>query len=121
MSLFTTVIAVVVGSWVAMSGGSWPPSPAQVTEIQNGLRSFVVQQATAQHRKLPDWSSYTFQYQGRSDGGQKVVFINAFCISPPEYTQQQFVLVFDGGTCFFEVKYDPNKKSFIQLTFNGEA
>jgi hypothetical protein len=121
MNLFTTVAAVAVGSWVAMSGGAWSPSPTQVTEIQGGLKPFVLHQATEQRRKLPDWSSYTFQYQGRLDGGLKVVFINAFCISPPEHTQQQFVLVLDGGTCFFEVKYDPNKKRFFQLTFHGEA
>jgi hypothetical protein len=85
------------------------------------LEPFVKQQAAEQHQKLPNWSSYTFQYQGQMDGENKIVFINAFCIAPPEYAQRQFVMVFDGGPCFFEVKYDPNKKKFFQLTFNGVA
>ena len=121
MTPFSTVVAVAVGSWLAISGGSWSPSPAQVDEIQNELKPYVIQQAAAQHRKLPDWSRYTFQYQGQMHGGRKVVFINAFCISPPGYARQQFVLVLDGGTCFFEVMYDPDKKEFFQLLFNGEA
>lgn len=121
MTLFGIFAAAAIGSWIAISGGPWSPSPAQVTEIQSGLKSFVVQQATQQHRKIPDWSSYTFQYQGQMDSGQRVVYINASCISPPEYAQRQFVLALDGGTCFFEVKYDPAKRRFFQLVFNGEA
>ncbi|MGC2049454.1 MAG: hypothetical protein WA635_12695 [Gallionella sp.] len=121
MNLLSAVAAIAVGTWIVMSGGSWSPKPEQLGEIQSSLESFVKQQAAEQHRQLPRWSSYTFQYQGQLDGGYRIVFINAFCIPPPEYSQRQFVFVFDGGPCFFQVKYDPNKKRFFQLTFNGEA
>jgi hypothetical protein len=121
MNILSAIVAIAVGSWVSMSGGSWSPAPEQLSVIQSSLEPFVKQQAAEQHRQLPNWSNYSFQYQGQLDGGQRVVFINAFCIAPPEYTQRQFVLVFDGGSCFFQVKYDPNKKRFFQLMFNGEA
>ena len=121
MNLIGTVLVVVVGSWVAIPGGAWTPAPEQLTEIRSNLELFVKQQALKQNKKLPIWSSYTFQYQGQVVDKQEVVLINAFCIEPPEYSKHQFVLVFDGGPCFFQVKYDPNKKKFFQLMFNGEA
>ena len=121
MNLLVAVVAVAVGSWVAVPGGSWSPAPEQLSEIRSSLEPFVKQQAAEQHRQLPNWSRYSFQYQGQLDDGQRVIFVNAFCISPPEYAQRQFVFVFDGGPCFFQVKYDPNKKRFFQLMFNGEA
>ena len=121
MNLIGTVLVVVVGSWVAIPGGAWSPAPKQLTEIRSNLEPFVKQQALKQNKKLPIWSSYTFQYQGQVVDKQEVVLINAFCIETPEYSKHQFVLVFDGGPCFFQVKYDPNKKKFFQLMFNGEA
>lgn len=121
MNLLRAVVEISLGSWVLISGGAWSPAPEEISEIQSRLELFVKQQAADQHRKLPNWLNYTFQYQGQMDGENKIVFVNAFCIAPPEYVQQQFVMVFDGGTCFFEVKYDPNKKAFFQLTFNGDA
>ncbi len=121
MNILAAVIAVAVGSWAAVPGGSWSPAPEQINEIRSSLEPFVRQEAAEQHRQLPNWSRYSFQYQGQLDDGQRVIFVNAFCISPPEYAQRQFVLVFDGGPCFFQVKYDPNKKRFFQLMFNGEA
>ena len=30
-----------------------------------------------------------------------------------------FVLVDDGGACYFQVYYDPERKKFIRLAFNG--
>jgi len=34
---------------------------------------------------------------------------------------KSLIAVMDGGACFFNVKYDPAKKSFYDLTINGEA
>jgi hypothetical protein len=34
---------------------------------------------------------------------------------------KSLIAVMDGGACFFNVKYDPVKKSFYDLTINGEA
>jgi hypothetical protein len=121
MNLISAALIIAVGSWIVIPGGAWSPAPEQLSEIRSSLEPFVKQQAFEQHRQLAKWPSYSFQYQGQLDAGQKVIFINAFCISPPEYAQQKFVLVFDGGPCFFQVKYDPNKKRFFQLMFNGEA
>lgn len=121
MNLFATIVAVAIGSWVVVPGGSWSPSPEQINEVRSRIAPFVQQQAKVQHQELPIWSQYSFQYQGQLDDGKKIIFVNAFCISPPEYTLRKFVEEFDGGPCFFQVKYDPQKKMFLQLIFNGSA
>ena len=121
MNLFSAVLAIVVGSWLHIPDGSWSPAPEQLSELRNSLEPFVKQQALTQHLQLPKWQNYTFQFQGQVDEGQKIIFVNAFCSSPLEQARVQFVVVFDGGSCFFQVKYNPNKKLFYQLMFNGEA
>ena len=121
MNTISAMQLFAVGSWILVSGGAWTPTPEQLSEIRNSLEPFVKQQAVTLNKKLPTWSSYTFQYQGELDDGHKVVFIKASCSPLPDYAQQQFAIVLDGGTCIFEVKYDLNKKRFFQLMFNGEA
>jgi len=121
MNVISAALTVAIGSWVFIPGGGWSITPIELSEIQNGLESYVKEQASIQHRHLPEWSNYTFQYQGQINDNKKLVFINAFCISPPGYIQRQFVIVLDGGTCFFQVKYDPTTKKYYDLMFNGEA
>lgn len=38
-----------------------------------------------------------------------------------EKALQELIVVEDGGTCLFNVKYDPEKKVFFQFWLNGEA
>ena len=121
MNLATAAVAISIGSWTLVPGGSWSPSSEDLTEVRSRIEPFVKVQAAANHRELPAWSRYSFQYQGRSEGERKVIFVNAFCITPPPYAREQFVFVFDGGPCFFNLKYDPQKKQFFDLMFNGHA
>ena len=119
-----TVLAaatIAVGSWISVPGGSWVPDVGTMDQIRGSLRPCVLERAARDHRELPAWSSYTFQYQGQFEGTAKVVFINAFCGDPPSYAAEHFVRVFDGGTCFFNLKYDPVQRRFFGLAFNGVA
>jgi hypothetical protein len=115
------VAALAVGSWIAVPGGDWNPSEQVVNEIRAGLEKFVQMKATEQKKRMPEWSTYTFQFQGQEKGGQKFVFVNAYCTAPPEYSTERFVFVLDGGPCFFNVKYDPKLHTFFELGFNGDA
>ncbi|WP_026687460.1 hypothetical protein [Azovibrio restrictus] len=121
MSELPVAAAIAVGSWIAVPGGSWSPTQEEITAVRAQLAPHVKQIATKQHLILEKWSNYSFQYQGQLEGSSKVIYINAFCIPPPPYTQTRFVIFFDGGTCFFQAKYLPKNKSFIQVTFNGKA
>ena len=121
MSNLATATAISVGAWIAIPGGAWSPSASQIADARQQLEPYARQVAAEQHLSLPEWSHYSFQYQGQIEKGTKIIFINAFCITPPEYAQQQFVVFFDGGTCFFQAKYAPKKKQFLQVMFNGDA
>lgn len=115
------IAAFLVGSWFPIAGGTWTPDQGAVAQLRAALQPYVVAQARDQRRKLQPWSSYTFQFQGRGNAGGKFIFINAFCSAPDAYAAKRFLQVLDGGTCYFELKYNPKTKTFYDLGFNGVA
>jgi hypothetical protein len=113
-------VALSIASWINVSGGAWDAS-STFTEMQPQLEPYVARAASQEHKQLPPWSTYTFQYQGQELRGRRFVLINAFCIPPREDVKTQFLLVLDGGPCFFRAKYDPSRKTFYELEFNGDG
>ena len=113
--------ALLVGSWFPMAGGTWTPEQTAAAQLRAALQPYVAAHASDQHRALQPWSSYSFQYQGRGSANGKFIFINAFCSPPDPYAAKRFVQVLDGGTCYFELKYNPKSKTFYDLGFNGVA
>ncbi len=75
-------------------------------------------------RSLKKWNTYRLQYQGQEEQGRKFVYINAFCsLHNPKGVNlsKDFVLVHDGGGCFFQLKYDLIANKFFDVFINGEA
>jgi hypothetical protein len=121
MKTIAAVLAIATGSWTAIPGGTWALSPQQILEVRSRVESHVRSEAGSHNVQLPAWSQYSFQYQGRTEGQSRVVFVNAFCIPPPAYARSEFVVVFDDGPCFSNVKYDVEKRKFLPVSFNGHA
>jgi hypothetical protein len=115
-----TIFLAAVATWIHVQGGTWVPT-TEINAIQAGLRPHVEAAAASRGRKLPEWHTYTFQYQGEGDPSRRVVVINAFCIEPPADVKTRMVVALDGGTCFFNVKYDALRGAFVELQFNGEG
>ena len=113
------LFAVAIGSWISISGGTWQPTTQDLNGARSGLQSYVAKTAKEEQVNLPKWSLYTFQYQGRTIEKKRFIYINAYCTTPPKYSANRFVQVFDGGSCFFSVLYDPKTKTYTNLTFNG--
>ena len=108
--------------WVGVEGGSWVPSAEAISKLKEQIEAFVSNQAKTEGRKLREWKTYTFQYQGQEENGRTFVFVNAFCMSDKQWQlKKQMVFVLDGGTCFFNLKYDPKTNQFFSLQVNGEA
>jgi hypothetical protein len=108
--------------WIKVAGGKWDPSPTMLTDLKAQIESYVKSQAKAQGRELKQWQDYTFQYQAREEKGRKYIFINALCASTDRHTlDKQIIVILDGGSCFFNLKYDPGQKVFFDLIINGEA
>ena len=108
--------------WIKVAGGRWDPSSTILTDLKAQIESYVKSQAKAQGRELKRWQDYTFQYQGQEEKGRKYIFINALCASTDRQTlDKQIIVILDGGSCFFNLKYDPDQKVFFDLFINGEA
>jgi len=116
----STVLAE--NTWVRVKGGGWEPDPQVLLELKAQLEPYTKDKAQKGGRKLKNWSEYTFQYQGKEEKGRKYVFVNALCHKHPEWNlEQQMILVDDGGTCFFNLKFDPARRQYYDLIINGEA
>jgi len=105
--------------WIAVPGGSWSPTPNQLDKLRARFETFIQKGAAEKRVTLHPWQDYSFQFQGQVKDNQKVVFVNAFCIAAPDYAQQRFVMVLDGGPCFFNLIYDVAHDRFLELRFNG--
>ena len=125
----TLVVSLATGAtsagaesdWIRVEGG-WVPGPHVLREIRAGLQPYVERQAHIQRRKLRNWGQYTFQYQGREEKGHRYVFVNALCHRDPSWNlEKRMVLVLDGGSCFFQLKVDPEQRRYYELIINGEA
>jgi hypothetical protein len=114
------LLMFVSSPWVAVQGGTWVPPLEVVAEFQDKIESYVQREAASDHRKLRDWSTYTFQYQGRQKGRKQFVYINAFCDARDDRVEKEFIEAFDGGTCYFSLEYYPSSKSFKELYINND-
>jgi len=108
--------------WIKVAGGKWDPSPKMLANLKAQIESYVRSQAKAQSKELKRWKDYTFQYQGQEEKGRKFIFINAlYRLNDRQTLDKQIIVILDGGSCFFNLKYDPNQKVFFDLSINGEA
>jgi hypothetical protein len=118
---YFVALAIAIGSWLPVPGGSWQPTALDMVEAESQIESYVAREASLAKRTLPNWSSYTFQYQGQEFHGKPVVLVNAFCSAPPPNAATQMLMVFDGGPCYFQARWDPISKTYISVVFNGDA
>jgi hypothetical protein len=102
----------------------WTPSKAEVSEAESKLLAFLQQAKLGNHEKdriLKNIKSYKRQYVGIFTGGKKELFINFFCESFQEEWTKRFLIVEDGGACFFRVNFSMGTKTFHGLEVNGYA
>jgi hypothetical protein len=100
----------------------WTPSRAEVLALEERLGPYL-QEAVPQDYPGPlkSLSAYKRQYQGIWVKGQQVIAVNFFCEARRVDWQRQIVFVADGGSCYFEVKYDVVTGQFSNLSIHGEA
>src|SRR6266508_2691170 len=103
-------------SWTRVDGGTWRPSDQILSKLKMNLESYMKSQEKVFGISLKKWGTYRFQYQGQKEKARKFIYINAFCYldNPRDRNLSKvFVFVFDGGGCFFHVKYDPIADKFF--------
>jgi hypothetical protein len=112
-------LAIIIGETI---DDYWTPSRDDVLAFEQRLGPYL-QQAVPQTYPdlLRDLSAYRRQYIGILVHGQRVIFANFFCNAYHTDWQHKIVFVLDGGSCYFEVKYDVQTDAFYDLSIHGEA
>jgi hypothetical protein len=123
LSLALPTTAFAQQRWVKVSAGIWDVTPQILADLTTEIESYIRNQAKEQRRELKNWEDYAFQYQGREENGRKYIFINALCDQGVKNKDLsiKMIHVFDGGSCYFSLKYDPEHKKFFDLIINGDA
>lgn len=100
----------------------WEPSIRQISELESALPKYLREDSPNNTFPNRNLKSYGRQYFGFSQNGKKMIYLNAFC-DPARFPGRKTgrVRVLDGGRCYFNVLYDPEKQLFSQLMYNGEA
>lgn len=65
--------------------------------------------------------SYSVQLFTRQDGDRNFIYLNFFILEEKDYFNTNEVIVFDGGTDFWNIKFDLKKECFYDLWVNGVA
>jgi hypothetical protein len=100
----------------------WTPSQVEVLALESQLGPYLQQAAPRDYPgPLRDLSEYKRQYVGILVNGQQVIFVNFFCNTHELDWSREFVFVTDGGSCYFEVKYNLETGKFSELSIHGEA
>ena len=99
----------------------WTPSESDVLVAEHELIPFLGRSHDARIREiLSKIKTYKRQYVGVVIAGHKYVYFNLFCVAPNYWTRAE-VVVLDGGTCFFNVRFSSETKAFSELRLNGVA
>ncbi|HEU5090546.1 MAG TPA: hypothetical protein VFT99_23990 [Roseiflexaceae bacterium] len=100
----------------------WTPSDDDIAEFEAGLAPFV--RAAAPHRSSDLWqrqATYKRQYAGIVREGKRLIYANFLCDDMQGRWKTTYVIVMDGGDCFFQATYDTATHQFTGLSVNGEA
>lgn len=106
-------------TWVKTKEGSWEPDEIVLTAMKTGIEAYVKNEVKVQGYQLVDWDEYMFQYRTVELDGQKIIWINALCGKRDTRELESFTLTSGGGSCFFSLTYDPEKKRYYDFIVNG--
>jgi hypothetical protein len=100
----------------------WTPAESDIFSAEKALTPFLKQ---SHNPKTPEilkkLDTYKRQYRGVVLHGHKQIFIRFFCeISSDSWMTEEAIIV-DGGSCFFNLQYSPETKTFSHFWVNGQA
>lgn len=103
----------------------WTPEQAQVRALEAGLVPFLESEIAPDDFRYGFWEEldgYKRQFFGVTlERGTPLIYANYFCADGFDNWRTSYVLVMDGGECFFQVLYNPATGDFSRLSINGFA
>jgi hypothetical protein len=100
----------------------WTPAESDILSAEKALTPFLKQSHNLNAPEiLKRLETYKRQYRGVVLRGRKQIFIRFFCeISSDSWMTEETIIV-DGGSCFFNLQYSPETKTFSHFWVNGQA
>ncbi|MBE7555497.1 MAG: hypothetical protein HS126_30985 [Anaerolineales bacterium] len=119
--IFSAENAMTTG--IAAKGEAyWTPSPAEVLALEKQLGPYLQENAPRDYPgPLRNLTEYKRQYVGLLVNEQQFIRVNFFCDAHGMDWQREFVFIADGGSCYFEVKYEVETGKFSALSIHGES
>lgn len=117
LSYLTILISsnVAAGEWIQVKDSSVTIEVDPI-KMESKLWDYIALNSTQQF--LPR-NSYMYQYKTINDSE---LYINALCDDyENDNLSERFIIVFDGGSCYFQAVYNFKNNEFIKLEVNGEA
>jgi len=111
-----------MASWLVRSDGFWIPSADEIIKLEEDLTGYLSQNSSYFFSQPPAWErldEYQRQYVGLERESKQIIYGNFFCDNLGLDWQETFVVVDDGGDCYFQVEYDMESGLFIMLMVNG--
>jgi hypothetical protein len=100
----------------------WTPSESDVLAAEKGLVPFLRNLKNPRVAEiLKGIETYKRQYRGVILGGHKQIFVRFFCETSTENWTSHEIIVLDGGSCFFNLRFSIATKTYSHLWINGEA
>lgn len=107
-------------NWYEVAGGQWQVPQQMVAQAASHV------QEAADHARwsgtvLPQVGTYRVQYQGAIKDGKKLVRMMGACRTDPGEGDPtaRWLVVYDGGKCYYRAEYDPASNTFVYFAFNG--
>lgn len=93
----------------------WTPEKAHVIDLENRLVVYLRGKAPPNSKIRKDLRSYRRQYIGIVHEDRRLIFTNFFCETNRQDWTRKPIAVDDGGDCFFQLQFDPEKHAFSSL------
>ena len=123
-------------------GQCWVPTSAQAIEAEKAVRDYITRAQKDAKVAFPNdtgsvsewrqkslvevgqkYPQYVIQFVGIMVNGKKQIFCNYSCRDTSQQLDpsRNFIFVYDGGSCFWQIEYVPGTKSCTGLQINGNA
>lgn len=109
---------ILLKRWFEVRGGAWQVPDAMLGEMAAEMRKEAGAKVAA---KL---HTYIVQYQGTLTNGVRAIRVAGACETlgmDEARLSQAFLIVHDGGKCFFDATYDPEQGRFTEFRYHGYA
>ena len=111
--------------WDKGSYASWVPNQIEIQDLEANLSrisELKIRGYESTSLRIENPEKYFRQYVGVKHNGKRRIYINAFLDdSPPSDWRSHLYVVIDGDMGYWHGFYDPDTKSFSDLTINARA